>query len=141
MRDPVSRTAVAEEATLRALATGKSVRSLPTNIGQTVTRKTVKRTVKRGLLSTVRQEARRTIITEHYARDEFGELAGRKREATKLARDNGHQLGSWHKRPSDSYGRQNAFCVDCNAITVVCIEDVPGFPLIYGNALTRKCDR
>lgn len=50
-----------------------------------------------------------------------------------------HRLGPWKKRPNDQYGRRNAWCQMCNKLVVVSSECAPGLPLVYGEALLRKC--
>ena len=76
---------------------------------------------------------KRVYQTRH--RDEFGEVPARKREAMRLAHLHGHQMGPWHKRPNDDYGRWNSFCIDCNAGMVVCTECPERVDAIYGPAL------
>ncbi len=53
----------------------------------------------------------------------------------------GHDLGKWHRRPNDPYGRWNAFCHTCNLIAVAAVEapDYLSDP-VYGHALTRRCE-
>lgn len=94
---------------------------------------------KRGLLSTSRATERHRTITQTLAIDEFGELAGRKRDAAAIARQHGHQLTPWRKRKNDPYGRQDAWCVDCGRIVTVCVEKPVDVPLAYGKALTEEC--
>lgn len=98
-----------------------------------------KKAVRRGLLSTARAADARP--TEHYAIDQFAEMADRKRDAATRARKHGHQLGPWRKRAGDTYGRQDAWCVDCNKVATVAVEPpaVYGLPCVYGNALTEEC--
>lgn len=90
------------------------------------------------LLST---EKPKTIMQEYAAIDQFGELAGRKRQAAERARGLGHDLLPWHQRANDPAGRYNAFCSCCNMLAVVCTEAPDGFPDIYGHALTRECSK
>lgn len=92
---------------------------------------------RRGLLG-LEQKPRR-IIQDFAGIDQFGEVAGRKREAAKVARAHGHDLSAWHKRKQDPCGRFNAFCVTCNRPVVVCTEPPDGFPVIYGKALQEPC--
>jgi hypothetical protein len=100
-----------------------------------------RRASKRGLLSIARSKPRR-VYQDVEAIDQFGERAERKREAAKTARELGHDLGPWHKRPNDSAGRVNAFCVTCNRPAVVFTADpLEGFPATYGKALTEPCER
>ena len=74
-------------------------------------------------------------LTQQPAVDEFGELPARKR-AVAL----GHDLGEWHRRPNDPYGRWNAFCRTCNMIAVVAVEAPDYFAEpVYGYALIKKC--
>lgn len=97
-----------------------------------------RRMMKRSLLSMATAKPKRIYQTLH--RDEFGELAERKRDAGKQARENNHQLGAWHRRPNDEYGRVNAFCTDCNRSVVVCPGEAPDkMPAIYGSALKERC--
>jgi hypothetical protein len=79
------------------------------------------------------------IVQDIAAIDQFGELAGRKKEAAATARALGHDLGPWHKRKQDTAGRVNAFCHKCNRPAVVCTEPPEGFPAVYGKALTEEC--
>lgn len=132
MAEPtVGITAMAEAKGLRELATGKKERKL-------ATRKP--RQAKRGLLAAGRADARR-VVTQRLSRDEFGEMGARKKGAAGTAHANGHQLGPWHKRPGDTYGRQDAYCVDCNMAVTVAVDEpaVYHLPLIYGDATTKKC--
>lgn len=83
----------------------------------------------------------RRVTQELAAVDNFSELPGRKRGAEQTARNLGHQMGPWHKRANDPYGRQNSFCLDCNAPMVVCVEVPPlgSGAFVYGPALRRRC--
>jgi hypothetical protein len=92
---------------------------------------------RRSTLALVLEKPRR--ITQTLAVDEFGELAGRKRDAARRARHLGHQLGGWRRRSNDPAGRWNAFCVDCAAVAVVCTETPDGLADSYGTALDREC--
>lgn len=93
--------------------------------------------VKRGVLH---GEQSRTI-TQHLNVDEFRELPERKRQTRKEAEALGHDLGTWHRRPNDVYGRWNAYCQKCNLLAVVAVES-PEFvaKLAYGGALITKCN-
>lgn len=94
--------------------------------------------LKRGLLSISKDKPKR-IIQDYAAIDQFGELPQRKRDAARTARHLGHDMGPWHKRPNDTAGRQNAFCLTCNRPMVVCTEPPEGFPASYGSALSEEC--
>jgi len=83
--------------------------------------------------------APRQIVQLHAAIDDFGELPGRKREASATARKLGHDLDGWHRRSNDPAGRWNAFCTVGNAAAVVCTETPEGFRDVYGPALTLEC--
>lgn len=122
---------------LAALATGKRQ---PKPTPEPTHSRVRARKAKRGLLSAERGEDKRRTVIEHRAVDEFGEMGARKRAAAAQARENGHQLGPWHKR-GDAYGRQDAYCVDCNFVLTCCVEEpvAYGLPLVYGNALTKPC--
>jgi hypothetical protein len=99
---------------------------------------TMARKVRRSVLSG--NTAPRRLVTQTYAVDEFGELATRKRDALAQAVAHGHQMGSWHKRPNDPWGRQNNWCVDCNANLTVAVDLPPLMPgLVYGHALKVTC--
>lgn len=92
----------------------------------------------RGLLAV---GAREFITQTHQvAVDDFNEVPGRKREALQRAARNGHEMGPWHRRPNDPYGRWNAFCRQCNRLAVVATEppDYLAEP-VYGHALTTRC--
>jgi len=98
-----------------------------------------KRVVKRGLLAAARTPAKKVVIQEYAAIDQFGELPARKKAAAKRAFDLGHDLMPWHRRTNDPAGRFNAFCVSCNRAAVVCTEAPEGIPESYGPALTESC--
>jgi hypothetical protein len=84
--------------------------------------------------------AKAKVYTQHYeAVDQFGELAGRKRDAATRARALGHDLIPWHQRPNDPAGRWNAYCATCNSAVVVCTETPDGFEDIYGPAVMKDC--
>lgn len=105
-------------------------------------RRTVARRPSRGVLAVGRAATRHATITQDVAAiDHFGELPARKADALRVAHDkaHGHQLGPWHERPNDVYGRWNAHCVDCGAVAVVALEPPPNLALSYGTALTRRC--
>jgi len=55
------------------------------------------------------------------------------------ARAMGHKLREWKKRPNDAYGRRNGYCARCNKLVVVSVEQAPGLPLVYGDALQTRC--
>lgn len=80
-------------------------------------------------------------IYQTMAQDDFGELRQRKKDASHVARDQGHHMSPWHRRPNDQYGRWNSFCYDCNAGMVACTEAPEGLDDIYGLALTSRCIR
>lgn len=96
----------------------------------------VKRVVRRKSLR-LSEKPRR--IVQEYATDQFGELAGRKRQAMEQARKRGHDMAGWHQRPNDPAGRWNSFCLTCNKAAVVCTEAPAGIPDVYGHALTDEC--
>lgn len=81
----------------------------------------------------------RLVQQDYAAIDQFGELAGRKRQAAAAARRLGHDLLPWHQRTNDPAGRYNAFCTSCNRVVVVCTETPEGFAEIYGTAFTEDC--
>lgn len=92
---------------------------------------------KRGLLAVAGASR---YIMQDLSVDEFRELPARKRDARRTAEKLGHDLGAWHRRPNDPYGRWNAFCHTCNMIAIVAVEvpDCLAEP-IYGHAVVRKC--
>lgn len=96
-----------------------------------------KRVIRRKSILLSQDKPRR--ITQDYAVDQFGELAGRKRGAFEQARLNGHDMTGWHRRSNDSAGRWNSYCATCNAAMVVCTETPAGFTDTYGPALTLAC--
>jgi hypothetical protein len=98
-----------------------------------------KRAVKRGVLAAARTPAKRVVVQEYAAIDQFGELPARKRAAERQAQRLGHDLAPWHRRTNDPAGRFNAFCEVCNRAAVVCTETPPDFPDSYGPALTDDC--
>jgi hypothetical protein len=100
-----------------------------------------KRVAKRGLLAAARTPAKRVVIQEYAAIDQFGELPARKKAAAQIARGLGHDLMPWHKRTNDPAGRWNAYCMDCNRAAVVCTEAPLGFSESYGPALTEVCKK
>lgn len=80
------------------------------------------------------------IYQENKAVDDFGEMAGRKRDAMKQARDHGHQMSPWHARKNDPNGRFDSHCSDCSLAMTVCIEPPPGIlNASYGKALITDC--
>lgn len=84
----------------------------------------------------------RRIYQESRAVDDFGEMAGRKREAMQQARSHGHQMSPWHARKNDPNGRLDSHCSDCNMAMTVCIEPPPGIVnASYGKALTHDCSK
>lgn len=91
----------------------------------------------RGLLRTA--PVRKVAVTQHYAIDDFNELAGRKRQAEKGARQFNHDMSGWHKRPNDPHGRHNAFCLACGALMVVAVDPPVGVAHVYGRALEERC--
>lgn len=94
---------------------------------------------KRSSFSISKDKPRR-VYQDVAAIDQFGELAARKRSATASAHALGHQLTAWHCRSNDVYGRQNAFCVDCNRVAVVATERPPTIDAdIYGTAVVESC--
>lgn len=88
----------------------------------------------------VLQQVKSRTVVQHLAMDDFAELPARKRDAKKRAEVLGHDLGAWHRRKNDPYGRWNAFCRTCNLIAVVAVEapDYLAEPT-YGHALVQKC--
>lgn len=96
-----------------------------------------KKRVKRGLLSS---EGKPRTVQQRPSVDDFRELPQRKRDARACAIELGHDLGAWHRRKNDPYGRWNAFCRSCNMIAVVAVEapDYLADPC-YGHALTKEC--
>lgn len=98
--------------------------------------------VKRGVLSVSTPDTRRTVVEHRDVIDEFGELADLKREALKTAHALGHQMMAFHARSQDRYGRQDAFCADCNRSVTVSVEAPTEYnlPRVYGKALTEECD-
>jgi hypothetical protein len=97
------------------------------------------RRVSRGLLSTSR--ASTTNVHQRQAKDDFGEMPERRRDAEKQARAKGHTPGPWKKRKSDVYGRQDSYCLTCNQIVTVAVEEPTPYdlPLVYGGMLTTEC--
>jgi len=82
-------------------------------------------------------------VYQTLARDEFGEMGDRKRDAAATARTNGHQMGPWRKRKGCVYGRQDAYCLDCNSVMTVCVEEPTEYklPFVYGDALKKTCPK
>ncbi len=73
--------------------------------------------------------------------DDFGELAGLKREAATAAEKQGHTVTAWHQRGThDPYGREG-FCDRCGLVAVVSTEPALGRPRVYGWALTKPCTK
>jgi hypothetical protein len=96
----------------------------------------MRRAAKRGLLSTAPRTKR--VVTQRLHRDDFGEVAERKRTAEATSDDLGHALRGWHQRPNDPYGRWNASC-HCGAMAVVATEKPDGIDaFVYGPAVTDK---
>lgn len=91
---------------------------------------------KSAILSTAKPKR---IVQDYAAIDQFGELAGRKREAAAKARNLGHDLMPWHERGNDPAGRWNAFCTVCNKAVVVCTEAPHNLPDVYGPAIVIEC--
>ena len=115
----------------------KFVRRAPLTSPKKVVKKAAKPVIRRKSAILAVEKPRN--IVQDYAIDQFGELAGRKRDAAKRARDLGHDLLPWHERPNDPAGRWNGFCVSCNRAVVVCTEAPSGFPDIYGPAIKDEC--
>ena len=88
---------------------------------------------------TISHDKPRRIIQILASIDEFNELPGLKLAAVKAAHGLGHQMGSWHRRPNDPYGRWNNSCVDCGRMAVVALEPPAGAGRAYGQALTIDC--
>lgn len=85
-------------------------------------------------------EKPKRIVQDYAAIDSFGELRGRKKRAAELARQLGHMMSGWHRRPNDpSAGRWNSSCATCNRMAVVCTEIPTGFTDIYGPAVVESC--
>lgn len=99
--------------------------------------KSGRRVVRRSLLT---DQGKATKPIQHLSVDDFKELPGRKRDARRRGQALGHDLGTWHRRKNDPYGRWNAFCRTCNLAAVVCTEapDYMADP-VYGHALTERC--
>lgn len=95
--------------------------------------------VKRGLLATAGRKKAPRAIYQALAVDEFGELAGRKRDALAQARKLNHSMAPWHRRPNDPSGRWNSYCTTCNQVVTVCTETPEYLTDIYGGATTTTC--
>jgi hypothetical protein len=93
----------------------------------------------RGLIA----KAKPRVVYQRLSRDEFGEMGARKRDAATTARANGHQMGPWRSRKGDAYGRQDAYCLDCNSVMTVCMEEPFDYklPLTYGDVLLKTCPK
>ena len=71
-------------------------------------------------------------------RDEYGELATALREGRRKARDLGHELTKWKKRPYAPNTAATAYCRRCGAVAGVNLENASH---ATGAAVSKPCTK
>lgn len=95
---------------------------------------------RRKKLVRTRQDVGRSLLRAEDVDDGFGYVRDLKKDASRIARKHGHDLGSWHRRPNQRT-IFDAFCITCNRLAVVNADPDHGLPPIYGHAVTDSCGR